>query len=150
MVDMFPGSICDRDRIEVQGILDARHSGYEELLAVRTPERSAEILVLGRVEVSPDYRDMPYGGYGAVSGRSITGISGRRFIRFGMAECGDVRYAYTDLGIGLACLRIACPAQRAILTERGIDREKRDFRIVKAVEPYLPAVGRPPEGPVPG
>ena len=42
--------------IEVYGILKTRHPCNKELLAVRTPERDAEILILGLVEICPDNR----------------------------------------------------------------------------------------------
>ena len=42
--------------VKIEGVLQTRHAGYEELLAVRAPERDAEILVFLLIEVGPDYR----------------------------------------------------------------------------------------------
>ena len=41
------------DRIQIHSILKTWHTRDEEFLAVRAPERYAEILVLRRVEISP-------------------------------------------------------------------------------------------------
>ena len=122
VVDVFLAAVGDADAVQVERILAARLTGDEELGAVRAPERDAEVLVLVLVEVRPD-------------------DAGR------IPEVDD---ADADLRIRLARLRIAGQLQRAVLADRGVDREHRHAAVVEAVEADLLRIRRPPESPVAG
>ena len=84
---MALAATCCIHGIEVYGVLQTRHAGNEEFLAVRTPERNAEVLVKSRVEVGPG-----------------------NLIRSGRVQIYDTD---ADLRVGLAGLRIAGLAERA-------------------------------------
>ena len=119
VVDMLPGPVGRIDAEKVQFMLETGLPGDEETTAVGAPERDPEILVFLLVEIRPHY---------------ITR--------------SKIDYAYTDLGIGLSCLGIACPVQRTVLAERRVDRKHGHSGVVEAVESYLPGVRRPPESAV--
>ena len=78
MVDMLLGTINRGHSIQVESILDARFPLDEESLAVSTPERSSEILVIILVEICP-------------CGAALL----------------DVHYTYTDLRVGISAFRVA-------------------------------------------
>ena len=117
MVDMLLGTVRSRNAVKVQGILDSRLTGNEELFAVSAPERSSEILVLLRIEIRPhDLR------------RGIGSLA--------------VKVNDTDshLRVALSGLRITCLVKGSVLSKRRIDREHRNGRIVETVESDLAGI----------
>ena len=112
VVDMLLGAVGGAHTIEVEVVLKAGFASHEKALAVGTPERDAEILVLLVVEVGPD----------------------------GRAGC-NLDNAYAHRRIGLPRLGVAGAVQASVLPEGGIDREHRHSGIVEAVEPYHLRVG---------
>ena len=53
---MTLGAVLCTYGIKIDSVLETRHTCDEEFLAVRSPERDAEILVKGRIEVGPGDR----------------------------------------------------------------------------------------------
>ena len=139
---MTLASVCIIDSIKVYGILQTRHACNEEFLRIRAPERDTEVLVKGRIEVSP--RDCHVASL--------------------LAMTWNIHDSYTYLRIGLTTLGISCLAERPTdskvsntrtlglgsrscrIRKRGVDREHRDLAVVETIESDLPAVRRPPEG----
>ena len=128
--------------VKVEGVLKTRHAGDEEFLAVRSPERNTEVLVEGRIEISP--------------------YDGSRFL-----GC-DIHDSDTHLRIGLTSLRVTGLTERSAKTQVSdlrtlrlrrscrrigicrINREERNLGIVKTIESDLLAVWRPPESLITG
>ena len=119
VIDMLLGSVGRIHAIQVELVLETGLPRHEESLAVRTPERNAEILVLLLVEIRP-----------------------------GNPARGQVDYTDAHLGVCLAGFRITRPVQGTVLPEGRIDRKHRHSGIVETVEAYLARVGGPPEGTV--
>ena len=58
MIHISLGAVLNIHGIEIYSILKTRHTGNEELLAVRSPKRNAEILVLSLVKIRPTDRQI--------------------------------------------------------------------------------------------
>ena len=116
VVYMLLRAVRDIHAVKIEGVLQARHAGDEELLAVRAPERDAEVLVFLRIEVGPDYRFLDP-AFGLARNDSRGGF------RLTRNDRGDLAFAWNgirirkenrqvddtdaDLRVGLAGLRIA-------------------------------------------
>ena len=117
MIDVLLGAVRSRNTVKVQGILDSWLTGNEELFAVSAPERSSEILVLLRIEIRP--HDL------------------RRRIGSLAVKVNDTD---SHLRVVLSGLRITCLVKGSVLSERRIDREHRNGRIVETVESDLAGI----------
>ena len=115
------GSVYRRYLIENKVVLVAGHPRHHELVRLRAPERSAEVLVLVPVKIRPD------------------GLAG-----------GQVYHAYLHLGILVSGLGITGLVQGSVLALGVIDREHGHIGVIELVVGQTPAVRRPPESLVAG
>ena len=135
MVDVTLGPVFRRDRIEVEGILDTRLPLDEESLAVSTPERGSEILVIILVEISP-------GGLAILQIHDPDANLGVRISAFGIASHPDGtscrRHVLKIHGAaGVLAITELQTGAISIDSHSGINREERHFGVVKTVETDL-------------
>ena len=146
MINVLLGSIIHGNGVKIQRILCPRLTLDVKILAVSTPERCSEILVLFFIEISPNdaaVTDISYSNAYLrviVTAFRVPGhpdrTAGRRHSRQFYGSPRILRVGKPHSGTG------------RIIRKRRINRENRNIGIVETVETYLLGIRRPPESTV--